>query len=212
MLINRKLERMFARSLLLVLTVLLAGCNGQPEMQALPDHAVILAFGDSITYGTGASRDAAYPARLQSLTGFEVINAGVPGEVSRLGLRRLPGLLQRHRPDLVIICHGGNDILRRQDLEKTRANIAGMIELSRNAGAQIMLIGVPRFGLFLNSAPFYAELAGQASIPLENDVLGDVLRKPSLKADQVHPNADGYALMAERITDLLAETGAIHRP
>ena len=100
--------RVIGTALLCCLAV--AGCDPTPKVKALGDDAVILAFGDSLTFGTGASKHKSYPAQLQALISRTVINAGIPVEVSNTGLRRLPALLTRHQPDLVIICHGGNDI------------------------------------------------------------------------------------------------------
>jgi acyl-CoA thioesterase-1 len=185
------------------------GCDPTPKLEALAEDAVILAFGDSLTFGTGASKQQAYPAQLQALISRTVINAGIPGEVSNTGLRRLPALLTRHQPDLVIICHGGNDILRRQDLQQTSNNIQQMINLSRANGAEVILVGVPEFGIFLSSAGFYTDLAEVNRLPIENTVLSDVLKVAAYKSDQIHPNADGYAFMAKRLATLLEKSDAI---
>ena len=203
-----------ARALILhTLTLwwVLAVCACEPtvRLEPLNANATVLALGDSLTSGQGADTPQAYPARLQALISRPVINAGVPGEISRDGLRRLPALLQQHRPDLVIICHGGNDILRRFDPQQTRNNIQQMIELSRAHGAQVVLVGVPEYGLFLSSADFYADLATTNRLPIENSVISDVLGKAALKADRVHPNADGYAVIAERLAALLTDSDAI---
>ncbi|MDP2252857.1 MAG: GDSL-type esterase/lipase family protein, partial [Thiobacillus sp.] len=93
---------------------LLAACDRVPTLPKLDSHDVIVAFGDSLTHGTGASADTAYPAVLASLTGLAVINAGVPGDTTSSGLARLPAVLEEHRPRLVLLCLGGNDMLRKQ--------------------------------------------------------------------------------------------------
>ena len=185
------------------------GCDNTPRIDPLDPDAVILAFGDSLTYGTGARREQTYPAQLQTLIDRRVINAGVPGEVSLAGLRRLPALLAQHRPDLIIICHGGNDILRRLDPAATRNNIQQMIELSRSHGARVVLVAVPEFSLFLSSAAFYTELAEDNRVPIENSVLSDVLKTAAYKSDQIHPNADGYGIIAARLVELLKNSNAI---
>ncbi len=193
-------------SLLLLLSV---GCDTSHQLQPLTKNAVILAFGDSLTHGTGASIEQAYPARLQAMLSRTVINAGVPGENSKTGLKRLPGLLKRHQPELLILCHGGNDILRRNNLKQTKENLQQMINLAKSNNTQVVLIGVPQFGLFLTTPPFYKELALSNALPLENNLLTDILRKNSLKSDQIHPNSRGYQAMAERIHTLLQQSGAI---
>lgn len=193
-------------SLLLLLSV---GCDTSHQLQPLTKNAVILAFGDSLTRGTGANIEQAYPARLQAMLSQTVINAGLPGEISKNGLIRLPGLLKQHQPELLILCHGGNDILRRYSLKQTKENLQQMINLAKLNNTQVVLIGVPQFGIFLTAPPFYEELALSNTLPLESDLLTDILRKSSLKYDQIHPNSKGYQVMAERIHSLLERAGAI---
>ncbi len=185
------------------------GCDQKHTIEPLADDAVILAFGDSLTFGTGAKKEQAYPAQLQALISRTVINAGIPGEVSKSGLRRLPALLTQHQPDLIIICHGANDILRRQNLQQTSINIQQMIDMSRSHGAEVILVGVPEFGIFLTSAEFYTELADDNRLPIENTVLSDVLKVAAYKSDQIHPNAQGYGFVAKRLAELLKNSDAI---
>ncbi len=196
-------------SIAVLCAVLVTGCDNTPKIKPLSDDAVILAFGDSLTYGTGAIKEQAYPAQLQSLISRTVINAGIPGEVSQSGLRRLPALLQQHQPDLIIICHGGNDILRRLNLQLTRNNIQRMIDISQSHGTQVILLGVPEVGIFLSSAEFYTELAEHNRLPIENTVLSDVLKVAAYKSDQIHPNAEGYSIIALRLVELLKDSDAI---
>ncbi|MGD8581692.1 MAG: arylesterase [Gammaproteobacteria bacterium] len=196
-----------ATALLLVFSI--SGCDQIPQLKPLGDDAVILAFGDSLTFGTGAKQEQAYPVQLQTLVSRTVINAGIPGEITRNGLRRLPTLLKQHQPELVIICHGGNDILRRLNLQQTRSNIQQMIDISRAHGAQVVLVGVPEFGLFLSSAEFYTELAEHNHLPIENTVLSEILKNNTWKSDQIHPNAAGYNRMANRLVQLLKKSAAI---
>jgi lysophospholipase L1-like esterase len=146
---------------------------------------------------------------LQQNISRTVINAGVPGEITRQGLARLPGLLQRHQPDLVIICHGGNDILRKLDLAKARQNIQQMIDLAHQSGAQVMLIGVPEFGLFLDDADMYGELAEVNRLVINDGILGDILGKNTYKSDHIHPNKLGYQMLADSISELLRASGAL---
>ena len=101
----------------------LPGCDRKPATQPVPAGATVLALGDSLTSGVGASADTAYPTLLAARTGWNVINAGVSGNTSAQALERLPALLQEHRPALVIVSIGGNDFLRRLPLETTRTNL-----------------------------------------------------------------------------------------
>ena len=191
------------------LLVVLAACSDAGRLQPLPPGGAILAFGNSLTYGIGAREGESYPEVLAGLTGRTVVRAGVPGEVSADGLRRLPGVLDRERPALVILCHGGNDILRKRPLEQAAANLREMIRLTRESGAQVVMLGVPRFGLFLNTAEFYTEVADSEGVPIEADALPDILSDNDLKSDAVHPNAAGYARLAQAIDGFLRAQGAL---
>lgn len=201
--------------LLLTLWLLLSACS--PSQQPLPllsHDAVILAFGDSLTYGSGAAADQSYPAILEAITGRQVINAGVPGEISATGLERLPGLLDRYRPDLLLLCHGGNDMLRRQDIAQMENNLQQMIQLARERDIPVVLLSVPAPSisgavLGLSGAAEYRRLARANGIPLEEDIIARVLSDQQLKSDQIHPNAAGYRQMAEAVYSLLQKAGAL---
>jgi lysophospholipase L1-like esterase len=195
----------------LTLGLLLGACTeSTPRLPLLDSNSVILAFGDSLTRGNGAAEEQSYPAVLSRLTGRTVINAGIPGEVSEQGLQRLPALLDRLRPDLLLLCHGGNDMLRRFSTDITRDNIEAMISLAVERGIPVLLIGVPKPGLvFLKPAAFYAEIAEQYDLVYEGDILAEVESDNSLKADQIHPNADGYSQIAAALHHLLQRSGAL---
>lgn len=194
---------------LLAALLLLSACGQQAKLPPLAPDSVLLAFGDSLTFGTGASESESYPAQLEKLAGRRVVREGVPGEVSENGLARLPAVLDEHRPRLLLLCHGGNDFLRRLPKAEVAANVRAMIQLARSRGVDVVLIGTPEFGFLLSPPDFYAEIAKEFRIPYEGDVLGRILRDSGLKADQVHPNALGYRLMAERVYAKLQKAGAL---
>ncbi len=196
-------------TLLLGLLVLVAGCTRAPELPPLPSDGVILAFGDSLTRGTGAGAGEGFREVLAQMSGRKVVSAGIPGEESDAGLARLPEQLRRFQRDLVILGHGGNDILRRRDLDQTKDNLRRIIALSRDHGASVVLLGIPRPGLFLATHPLYRELATELHIPLEDKVLADTLSDRALKADPIHPNAAGYRQVAEALHRLLVDAGAL---
>lgn len=194
---------------LLAALLLATGCGQPSKLPPLAPDAVILAFGDSLTYGTGAAEDESYPAQLARLSGRRVAREGVPGEVSATGLARLPSALDAHQPKLLLLCHAGNDFLRRLPKAQAAENLRAMIRLAKSRGVEVLLIGTPEPGLTVTPPEFYAEIAKEFRIPYEGDVLGKILKDSSLKADQVHPNAQGYKLMAQRVYDLLRKAGAV---
>jgi lysophospholipase L1-like esterase len=200
--------RSAARLWCLLLSVLLVACGG-PDLSPLPADARILAFGDSLTRGTGAPEGSGYPEVLAELTGREVINAGIPGELSGEGRVRLPALLETHRPDLVVLVHGGNDMLRRLPAARTRANLVAMLGQIRDHGAEAVVLGVPGPSLTLSAPGWYAEVAAEAGVPVDSALLPRLMRDPALKSDRVHPDAAGYRRMAEGVRDLLRDAGAL---
>ena len=196
-------------ALFFALALLASGCSQHAKLPPLPADAVLLAFGDSLTFGTGANEAESYPAQLARLTGRRVLREGVPGEVSAAGLSRLAALLDEHRPRLLLLCHGGNDFLRRLPKDKAADNVRAMIRLAKDRGIEVLLIGTPEIGLTMTPPDFYAAIAKQFGVPYEGEVLTKIMRDSTLKAAQVHPNALGYRLMAERVAELLRKSGAI---
>ena len=189
--------------------LLLTACGEGKKYNVLRPNDVVLAFGNSLTHGTGAKENESYPAQLQELIRRKVVNAGIPGEISEEGRKRLPGVLDEHEPDLLILCHGGNDMLRKLDREQTIANLKAMIAEAQSRKIPVVLVSVPQLGLLLDSAPFYKEIADEMKVPVENDIISDVLSDRSLKSDRIHPNAAGYTKMAKSIADLMKKAGAL---
>ena len=187
----------------------LAACAKGPQVPPLAPDATILAFGDSLTAGTGASEGESYPAVLAQLIGRRVVNAGVPGEVSEEGAVRLPELLERERPALLLLCHGGNDLLRRQSQPALAENLRAMIRQARSKGVAVVLLAVPAPDLSLSPPPLYADVAKEFGLPIEQKALAKILGKSSLKSDHIHPNAAGYRQLAEALAVLLKKSGAL---
>ena len=194
---------------ILLSAALLAACGKSAQVSPLANDDVVLAFGDSLTFGTGASPGESYPAQLQTLIGRKVVNAGVPGEVSGDGLQRLPELLEEVKPKLLILCHGGNDFLRKLGEAQVAANVRAMIKLAKDRGISVVLIATPKPGLSISPPDFYAEIAKEFAIPFNDDVLKNVLRDNDLKSDLIHPNAKGYTQIADTLAKLLKKAGAV---
>lgn len=197
------------RTLLVALALAAASCGDTPKLAPLAPDAVVLAFGDSLTYGTGAAESESYPAVLAQLIGRKVVRAGVPGEVTAQGLARLPGVIEEHRPALMIVCLGGNDMLRRMEEAQVRKNLAEIVRTIRARGIGVVLVGVPKPALITSAPAFYGEVAKEFGIPYEGKVVTEVLYQLEMKADPIHPNAKGYRRMAEAIAELLKKAGAI---
>jgi acyl-CoA thioesterase I len=192
-----------------LVVVALCGCGERPKLERLAPDAVVLAFGDSLTYGTGAAEDESYPAQLEKLIGRRVVRAGVPGEVTAQALKRLPAALDEHTPRLLLLCIGGNDFLRRLGKQQAEKNVRDMVKLARSRGVAVLLVGTPEPGFTVSPPAFYAGIAKEYRVPYEGAIIGEVLKDRSLKADPIHPNARGYRLIAERLAVLLRDSGAI---
>ena len=206
---SRRYTGLILLLLMLVLGVSLTACSSGTNLPRLAGNAVVLAFGDSLTYGTGAEPAESYPAVLEKLIGRRVVNAGIPGEVTGAGLSRLPEVLEKEKPALMLLCHGGNDLLRRLNQQQAAHNLRAMIRLARERGVFVVLIAVPSPGVSLSPPPMYREIATDLGLPFEDKILATVLADGSLKSDYIHPNAAGYRRMAESLATLLKKSGAI---
>ncbi len=177
----------------------------------LPKNSVILAVGDSLTYGFGTQNPTqSYPAILERLSGYKVINTGINGETSEEGLKRLPQLLKEYKPALTIICYGGNDILQHLSMQKLEENLNKMVEMVQRSGSKAILIAVPNFTLTgLKPLELYSNVADRYSIPIVEDALSDILSDYSLKSDYVHPNAKGYQVLAKEVYKIMQENGLV---
>ncbi len=198
--------------LILLITILISliACGSDaPQLSRLSNDAVILAFGDSLTEGVGAKDIESYPAVLEELSGWKVINEGISGEESEPGLKRLPAALEKHQPALLILCHGGNDMLKKRSMSTMESNVRQMIQMAQDKNIPVVLLGVPKPGLFLSSYEVYEKIADSTDVIFIEDVIPEVLADKSLKSDAVHPNKAGYRVMAETIYSSLKEVGAI---
>ena len=194
----------------------LAACGRKPRLASVPPGATVLALGDSLTFGTGASApEASYPAVLARLSGWEVANAGVPGDTSQGALARLPALLQQHAPALVLVSIGGNDFLRRLPVADTRAHVRDICRQAKAGGAQVLLVAIPEPTVLaavarsLGDHPLYEEIASELGIPLHAGAWARVLGDPALRSDAIHANDRGYALFARGLVERVRELGLL---
>ena len=198
----------------LAMAATLASCGRRrAKAQPLAAGATVLALGDSITFGSGAPPQASFPAVLAELTGWNVINGGVPGDTSAQALARLPELMSEHTPALVIVSVGGNDFLQRLPEAQTRDHLRRICELARAGGAQVLLVAVPQpsaaaaFTGSLSDHPMYEALAEQLDVPLHREGWAGVLSDAALRSDRIHANAQGYRRFAEGLAQTAREVG-----
>lgn len=194
---------------LVILAILVACSKAQPRLLPLSVDDVILAYGDSLTYGVGANPQNSYPTLLSKLIGYPVINGGKSGETTKQSLTRLPILLKKYHPSLVILCIGGNDLLRRHSKTSIISNLKKLIQMIKAANAQILLIAVPAPSLLLSAPDFYTEIANEFDIPVETALLPRLLGSNEYKSDPIHLNAQGYQMLATGIAEQLKQLGAI---
>jgi len=142
-------------------------------------------------------------------------HAGVPGDTSAEGLTRLPRLLEKYQPALLMIELGGNDFLRNINISQTEANLRAIIQAAQSKNIQTVLIAIPENQPVkaalggLSDHPIYPKLAEENNIPLVEDIFSDVLSINALKADYIHPNAEGYKVVEEELRAALNEFGLL---
>lgn len=191
-----------ARAAWLVLALLLPGAA-----LAAP---VILVYGDSLSAGYGIAQErgwvALLGARLET-EGFHysVVNASISGEITRGGLERLPPVLERTRPAVVILELGANDGLRGLPLAQMKANLGRMIELSQRAGGKVLVVGMklpPNYGPQYTRAfeAAFEELAHRHHAALVPFLLAGIARDETLfQPDGLHPGAAAQAVLLDNV-------------
>jgi len=196
---------------IVLILILFSLSQKETNIQPLNPQDRILAFGDSLTYGYNAEPTESYPTILSHLTGYKIINEGVLGDTSIDGVKRLSPLLEDSNIKLMILCFGGNDILQGLSKENLKNNLKTMIHMAKEKNIEVLLISVPNLGLFgLSAMELYEEVAEEENIPLLSGMLSNILSQPSLKSDQIHPNALGYKIMAEKIYEKLQQESFIN--
>jgi acyl-CoA hydrolase len=163
----------------------------------------IVMLGDSLVEGVGASPGRDLPALIGERIGQTVVNAGRRGDTAAAALARLESDVLAHDPRIVIVLVGGNDFLRRVPRETTFEGLEGIVEPLRARGTGVVIAGVSLGLLSDEYSPQYEALARQTGAALVPDVLGGILGRAELMADQIHPNDRGYAIMADRIAPVV---------
>ena len=179
-----------------------------PATRAAPP--IILVLGDSLSAAYGIALEDGWVARLQGrLQGlgldYRVVNAGISGDTTAGGLARLPELLARHRPAVLVLELGANDGLRGFRPAVMRENLAQCIRLGQEAGSRVLLVGIqlpPNYGAAFNQVfqAVFQELAASEGVPLVPSLLAGVAEDRSLmQADDIHPNAKAQSRILDNI-------------
>jgi len=171
---------------------------GREIRNASPSGQNIIAFGDSLTFGTGASDGMDYPRQLSGMISKPVINAGVPGDTTGSALRRLHDDVLSQSPRIVLVTLGGNDLKNGISREDAFGNLKVIVEAIQDQGALVVLAGVhiPFLGRGFKDA--YEQLSEEAGAVLIPNVFDGIMGNRSLMSDAIHPNDDGYTIMAEK--------------
>lgn len=199
---------------LFLLVLCFTACKAE-KLAAVPAGTQVLVLGDSLSYGTGANPHEDYPSLLAANTGWNIINAGVPGDTSADGLARLPELLAEYEPKVLMIELGGNDFLHNVPSSQTVTNLKMIIQTAKSKNMTILLVAIPEFKPLkaavggLSDHPLYQKLAEETGVILIENVFSDVLSKNSLKSDHIHPNAKGYRMVEEILREELTELGLL---
>jgi acyl-CoA thioesterase-1 len=180
-----------------------------PALPAPGSERVVVALGDSLTAGFGVAADEAWPALVEARLKregypYRVVNAGVSGDTTAGGLRRVDWVL-RNRPEVAVVALGANDGLRGLGTDAMEANLLTIVERLRAGGARVLVAGMevpPNYGAayaraFRGVFPDVARRTGAALMPF---LLDGVAADPRLNlADGIHPNAAGHRAIAERV-------------
>lgn len=183
----------------IIFSIILSGC-AKPEIKNLGATGKnIICFGDSITFGYGASNGEDYPAYLKKLTSIPVINAGVDGDTSFSALERLQNDVLANDPRLVIVEFCGNDFIKKIPQEDTLKNLSKIIQRIQEKGAMVALVDISSGMFFQEYRNAFKKLAAEKGAIFIPVVLSKIITNPVMKSDFFHPNARGYKIVAGRI-------------
>jgi len=163
----------------------------------------IVCFGDSLTFGTGASSGKDYPSQLSKLVSRPVINAGVPGDTTARALQRLERDVLAYSPDIVLITLGGNDLKNGIAKDVAFENLRIIVESIQEQGAQVIIGGLH---IPLRDRGFgrgYKRLAEETGATLIPNILEGIMGNRKLMSDPIHPNGAGYKIMADRFYNVM---------
>jgi lysophospholipase L1-like esterase len=183
---------------LILFIFFMTGCQQQIANRNSTGTSVVC-FGDSLTAGYGAAAGHDYPTLLSQKINLPVFNAGVSGNTTADALPRLDKDVLAHHPKLVIITLGANDYFHGRPEEETIANMEKIIERIKENGAMVVWAEVQMGVLGDPDIDDFKAMANREHILLIPNILGGIIAHPQLMYDQIHPNAEGYKIMADKI-------------
>jgi len=189
--------------ILIILSIIFAGCQKQEIKNCCGRGKNIICFGDSLTFGYGASPGEDYPARLAKLVKLPVINAGVDGDTTFLALGRLDRDVLAKNPRLVIVEFCGNDFLIKITKEDTVKNLSKIIDRIQEKGAMVALVDISSGMFFWEYRWAFKKLAAEKGAIFIPVVLSKIITNPAMKSDFFHPNARGYKIIASRVYNVI---------
>ena len=169
------------------------------------NNQTIICFGDSLTYGTGAGKGMDYPSQLSKLIGRPVVNAGVPGDTTGRALRRLDRDVISKNPGLVLITLGGNDLKNGVSRDTAFSNLKQIVESIQDSGAGVIIGGLKFSFRDRGYGKGYQELADETGVILIPDIFEGIMGNRELMSDPIHPNDDGYKIIAQRFYEAMAQ-------
>ena len=185
------------RFIFLIVLSALCGCEAKP-LNTGNDGVNIVAFGDSLTAGYGVESAHSYPAVLQDMTGKTVINLGVSGNTARMGAERKEEI-GRHNPFMVLIQFGGNDAMQTRPLDETKNALEEIVDYAQKLGAVAVIVDT---GGSIKMSPYtkiMKQIAKDKQAVFAPAIMEGIFTDPRLKSDSLHPNAEGYKLIAGKI-------------
>ena len=173
----------------------------------------ILILGDSLSAGLGVNYDQAWPSLLQSRinkigSSYSVINAGVSGDTTSGGISRLPRLLKKYSPEILILELGGNDGLRGTSLKAIEKNLRDIINSAQSSNITVLLIGVqlpPNYGMIYTKGfeEIFSDLAKEYSLDLIQGSLKTMVNEGLMQSDGIHPNVLGHQQIEDMVWERL---------
>jgi Lysophospholipase L1 and related esterases len=180
----------------------LFGCSKQEIVNYPAKEGPIVAFGDSLTYGNGVEAKDAYPALLEDMWHREVINLGISGDTSLQGAARKDEIAKYH-PSFVLIEFSANDFFKKIPREQTKAALEDIVDYVQNIGAVAVLIDTGGNSLMESYKKMIKQIAKEKRAIYIDGIMDDIFNNRNLKSDSVHPNEEGYKIIAQKIDKAL---------